>query len=341
DAEMKDRFFAPSQYHLNLMAKTQREFAWHGQEFEPWQNALRAQLKELMGRFPAEKVRLNVREIERKETLEFVRVKLVFTAEECADVPAHLLVPKGKEGPLPAMICVQGHNPGMHLSIGEARDEHDRQIMLGDRDYALQAVRNGFVALAIEQRCFGERAETEQQKRWDQSCLDAVFHSLMLGKTVVGERVWDVMRAIDLLQEQPEVDNDRIACMGNSGGGTVTFYAACLDRRIQLAVASCCFCAFSDCLMRIQHCGDNYIPGILRVAEMGELAGLIAPRKLIAVAGQHDEIFPIEGTRKALEAAREVFAAAGCEENVCLVVGPEDHRFYAEPTWPHILEMMP
>ena len=213
--------------------------------------------------------------------------------------------------------------------------------MKGDRDFALQAVRNGFVALALEQRCFGERAETIQEHRWEHSCLDAVFHSLMLGRTVVGERIWDVMRAIDLLQEQPEVDPERIACMGNSGGGTVTFYAACVEPRIKLAVPSCVFCTYADSIMRIQHCGDNYIPGILRVAEMGELAGLIAPRRLLIVAGETDDIFPIHGVKAAHETASEIFAAAGCADNVRLVAGPGGHRFYAGLAWPLIHEMMP
>jgi dienelactone hydrolase len=337
---MTQRFFVPSQYHLNLMEKTGREFAWEGQDFGPWQRGLRARLRQLIGRMPDSRVPPRVEELEREETADYVRMKVVFTAEECADVPGHLLVPKGAEGPLPAMVCIQGHNPGMHLSIGEARDERGRELILGDRDYALQAVRHGFVALAIEQRCFGERAETLQEQRWEHGCLDAVFHSLMLGRTVAGERVWDVMCAVDLLQEQPEVDAERIACMGNSGGGTVTFYAACLDERIKLAVPSCCFCTFADSLMRIQHCGDNYLPGVLQVAEMGELAGLVAPRKLIAVAGETDEIFPIEGTRRAFETARSIYAAAGCEENIRLVVGPEGHRFYADLAWPHVVEMM-
>lgn len=337
---MKQRFFSPSEYHLNLMRRTPREFAWEGQEFEPWQEALRARLLELIGGFPEERVPLNVEELEEEETEEFVRIKIVFTAEECADVPAHLLVPRGRRAPLPAMICLQGHSPGMHISVGEVRTEHDKELVEGDRDFALQAVRNGYVALAVEQRCFGEREETEQENRWDNRCLDAVFHSLMLGRTVIGERVWDVVRAVDLLQEQPEVDSERIACMGNSGGGTVTFYAACLEPRIKLAVPSCVFCTYADSIMRIQHCGDNYIPGVLRVAEMGELAGLIAPRRVVFVAGEEDGIFPIHGVHTAFETAKEIFTAAGCPENARLIVGPEGHRFYAEPAWPVINELM-
>ncbi len=337
---MKQRHFAPSQYHLSLMQRTRRRLAWEGQEFGPWQEALRVELLELIGGFPEERLPLDVEELEREETDDYVRIKIVFTAEECADAPAHLLVPRRARGPLPGMVCLQGHSSGMHISIGEARSEKDRESIAGDRDFAVQAARNGFVALALEQRCFGEREETEQEACWDNRCLDAVFHSLMLGRTVIGERVWDVMRAVDLLQEQPEVDPERIACLGNSGGGTIAFYAACLEPRIKVAVPSCVFCTFADSLMRIQHCGDNYIPGILRLAEMGELAGLIAPRRVLFVAGREDNIFPIDGVRRAFATAKEIFEAAGCPDNARLIVGPEGHRFYAEPAWPVINEMI-
>ncbi|MGD2175081.1 MAG: alpha/beta hydrolase family protein, partial [Candidatus Brocadiaceae bacterium] len=221
---MKRRYLSPSEYHLNLMRETPRELAWRGGDFATWQRRLRRRLEELIGGFPDSRAPLEVEEIEKEEADDYTRIRIIFAAEECADVPAHLLVPRGRKPPLPAMICLQGHSPGMHISIGKPRDEHDEESIAGDRDYAIQAVHNGFVALAMEQRCFGERTETQQKHRWEHTCLDAVFHSLILGRTVVGERVWDVMRAIDLLQEQPEVDASRIACMGNSGGGTVTFY---------------------------------------------------------------------------------------------------------------------
>ncbi|MFW6189267.1 MAG: alpha/beta hydrolase family protein [Planctomycetota bacterium] len=338
---MKDRFLSPSQYHRSLMQKTEREFAWTGQPFQPWQEGLRERLVELLGGFPDEKSPLDVEELEQEETDDYVRLKLIYTSEECADVPAHLLVPRGGEPPYPAMVCLQGHSPGMHISVGEAHDEHDEELIEGDRDFALQAVRAGFVALAVEQRCFGEREERELENGWDNRCIDAAMHALMLGKTVIGERVWDVVRGIDLLQEQPEVDNDRIACMGNSGGGTATFFAACVEPRIELAVPSCYFCTFADSIMSIQHCPDNYIPGMLQVAEMGELAGLVAPRRMLVVAGREDPIFPFHGVQKSFETAGDIFSAAGCPENLRLVVGEGGHRFYADLAWPVIHELMP
>lgn len=338
---MPKRHFAPSEYHLHLMEKTEREFAWDGQDFENWQAGLRRRFKELLGGFPAEQSPLHIEETEHVECEGFTRVRLVFRAEDHADVPAYLLVPEGRELPRPAMICLQGHAPGMHISVGVTHDEHERDLVAGDRDFALQAVREGFVALAVEQRCFGERAETNQEMRWDHPCLDAVFHALILGQTLIGERVRDVCRAVDLLEQRPEVDADHIACMGNSGGGKVSFYAACVEPRIELAVASCTFAQYADSSMRFRHCGDTYIPGILKVAEMGEIGGLIVPRNLIIVSGEHDAIFPVESARAGFRQAREIFAAAGCAENIRHVVGPEGHRFYADLAWPVIHELVP
>ncbi len=336
----RDFWYVPSTYHRHAMERVNQALAWRGQPVESWQQQLRARLVERLGTFPADKIALNVQELDQRETHDYTLAKIVFTSEPYADVPCYMLTPKYGSTPYPAMICLQGHNSGMHLSIGEARDDADRESIAGDRDFALQAVKHGFVALAVEQRCFGERQETRQKQRAPDTCHDAAMHALMLGKTLLAERVWDVMRAIDYLQSLPQVDPERICCMGNSGGGTCTFYAACVEFRIKLAVASCCFCTYADSIMSIYHCADNYIPGILNVADIGDIAGLIAPRKLLVVAGEKDDIFPIQGVRKAFEKAKAIFAAAGSAENCRLVIGPEGHRFYSSQAWPLILDML-
>ena len=73
--------------------------------------------------------------------------RIRFTAEPGEDVPGWLLKPKGAKAPLPVMICLQGHSPGMHISIGEARNEAERRSIAGGRDLALQAVAQGWAAL--------------------------------------------------------------------------------------------------------------------------------------------------------------------------------------------------
>lgn len=335
------RYYNPSEHHEIALRKLRPSHAYHGQTLVPWQAELRAAFNEKFGwdsKLP--RVPLNVEELEREETDTYTRRKLVFTSEPGSDVPCHLLIPKLVHTPAPAFICLQGHTSGMHISIGKPRSKEDEDEIKGDRDFALQAVANGYVALALEQRSFGERAETRQKRRSKQGCEDAAMHALLLGRPLASERAWDVSRAVDLLETLLEVRKDRIGCMGNSGGGTVTWYSACVEPRLWLAMPSCSFCTYADSIFKINHCTDNYIPGILKIAEMADLAGLIAPKRLVIVAGEQDTIFPIEGVRRGFKTVERIFEAAGVRDRLKLVVGPAGHRFYAKVGWAAVRELM-
>jgi len=249
---------------------------------------------------------------------------------------AYLVIPSEKKEKYPAMVCLQGHSPGAHISIGEARNRSERRIIKGDRDYAIQAARNGFVALAIEQRCFGEREEKLQRPAAEERCRAAFLHALMLGHTLIAERVADVIRGIDLLANLPFVDRNRIVCTGNSGGGTTTYYAACLDERIKVALVSCSFCTFEETKMKLPHCSCGYIPCVLKFFGMEDLAALIVPRYLIIVSGKNDEIIPIRGVRKGYRTVKRIYKAAGYPERTELILGNQGHRFYADLSWSEI-----
>lgn len=54
------------------------------------------------------------------------------------------------------------------------------------------------------------------------------MQAIMLGRTLLGERCYDISRLIDALSYFSEIDIDKIGIMGNSGGGTTSFYAACI-----------------------------------------------------------------------------------------------------------------
>ena len=57
--------------------------------------------------------------------------------------------------------------------------------------------------------------------------------------------IWNNMRAIDLLQTLPEVDGQRIGCIGHSLGGHNAMFTAAFDTRIQALVSSCGFTSFA------------------------------------------------------------------------------------------------
>lgn len=335
--------FAPEDCHkLGLERKAPASAYKSGEDFGLWQAQAKEKLTELLGDRPLP-VPLNVRvEWEQEKDL-YQEIRFLFTSEEGADVPCHLLIPKQGEGPFPVVICLQGHSTGMHISLANPKFPGDEASIAGDRDFAVQAVKQGYAALALEQRCFGERKDQRSEEKQGVTkrhrCHHGSLTALLLGRTMAGERVWDVSRAIDALAEFPQVDTQRIGCMGNSGGGTITFYAACMDERIKIAMPSCSFCTYTASIGSVDHCADNYIPRILKYFEMGDLAGLIAPSSLVVVAGKEDPIFPIDGVQEAFSAAKNLYQYAGVEAKIRLVVGDGGHRFYAKEAWPVFREL--
>jgi len=335
--------FAPETCHQHLLDGLVPALAYTPKrDYAEWRQAVELRLHELLGPMPAV-VPLNIR-MEEESEQEFYREKrFVFTSELGADVPCHLLLPQGRKEPMPLVLCLQGHTSGMHISMGRPKNENDeKMISSGDRDFALQAVREGHAALVMEQRCFGERrdARAGSVRHLENGCHHASMVALLLGRTMVGERVWDVRRAIDALAHFPEIDLQRIGCMGNSGGGTISWFAACVEPRIRIAMPSCYVCSLKHSIAQIDHCADNYVPGLLRWFDLGDLACLIAPRPLIVVAGETDPIFPIAGVYQAFATIQQIYTRAGAPDRCRLVVGEGGHRFYAAQSWPLFKEFL-
>jgi len=316
--------------------------SYRGGSIAPWRTQLRMKLRELLGVDSLQPTPLAPRALWTRSFDWGAVEKIAFSVEPGADVVGYWCTPRDVPPPWPTVICLQGHQPGMHLSIGvSAADEQSPLEVEGDRDFALRAVSEGFAALCIEQRAFGQRREAEQSVRSQfNGCLDGAMQALMLGRTLAGERVYDVMRAIDYLQQRDDVRHDRIGLMGNSGGGTITTYAAALDERIAFAMPSCAVATYRGSIMAIHHCPDNFIPGLLRYAESGDVAGLIAPRPLVVVAGEQDEIFPIDAVREAFGQIQAIYESAGATEWCQLIVGDGGHRFYADRAWPALKRLL-
>lgn len=311
-----------------------------GVGFQPWQAALREKLKELLG-MSAERQAKDLCWEGVEEVEEGTVRRFSFSPEPEGRVPGYLLVPHQGDGPFPLAVCLQGHSNGMYISLGRARTDGDRLDIKGGRDFARQALKMGYAALVIEQRCFGER--TYGDAALDATrCHHAAMNALMTGRTLLGERINDVMSALDLIVPAcTEIDPSRLFCMGNSGGGTVSYYAAALDPRLSLSVPSCSVCEYRASIMSIHHCSCNYLPQALNWFEMSDLAGLIAPRPLIVVAGRRDPIFPYEGVLESFSNIKAIYAAAGAPEMCHLVSGNEGHQFYPEQTWPLIRRFLP
>ena len=330
----------PWMHNKKIIEETAPAFRFDGtRKFSEWQSEAHAKLSSLLGLENIKKPADDKFTVEyTKECDDFTEIRFTIESEEGYSFPSVMLIPKNLKAPAPVMLCLQGHSTGMHISLARpiyAPDEED--ILSGDRDYAIRAVKEGCIAVAIEQRNFGECG---CQPNGNPDCHVSTMTALLLGRTTIGERVHDVSCVIDALLEHFDIiDKNKIMLMGNSGGGTATIYAAAIDRRISLAMPSCSVCAFKDSIAAMNHCVCNFVPNIAKYFDMGEIGGLIAPRGLVVVNGRTDRIFPDAGTREVFDEIEKIYASAGVQARCRLVTGEGGHRFYADIAWPHVHEL--
>lgn len=312
------RYLRPLEPFLSLYEE-ERIYEFKAQTIEDWKvwrEGLRKKLVELLGGFP-DRIPLEPEILERKEFKDYIREKVIFNSAPKVSVIGYLLIPKGCRLPAPGVIALHGHGYGKDDIVGIWEDGTERGIPDGyQKDFGLSLVKKGLVTFAIEQACFGERREPEDiaRDKYQSSCRRVSFWAMLLGKTVLGMRVWDVMRSIDYLETREEVDKSSIGVMGISGGGMTTLFSSALDERIKASVVSGYLNTFKDSILSIYHCECNYIPGILKYAEMYDIAGLIAPRPLLIESGTKDNIFPIKGTEFAISKVKRVYELLGVPE---------------------------
>lgn len=327
------------EYAKELMQKTIPANSYKGENFAAWQSESRKILKDLLGMDKFEKVEPDMQIEYTKEADGYTETRFTFQTETGYRIPCYFIMPNGAKKP-PVMISLQGHTRGMHISMGRAQYEkedisHDLE---GDRDFCVRAAKEGFASIALEQRNFGELNGLQG----GHGCYEATMNALIMGRTTLGERIWDLQRLIDLIETQfaDKVDTDCICCMGNSGGGTATAYLCALDDRIKLAMPSCSLCTYKDSIGAMNHCSCNYVPNIANVFEMGDLIAMAYPKFYVQVSGKEDPLFPFAGAKAVFENGKKAYADNNAAERCVLVEGNDGHRFYADDSWPIVHKLL-
>lgn len=332
-------------YLERLCDESQRKLACQArtpQEVTEWQSRARPALRRLLG-LDAMAALLGEHQVsadlEDAEDLgDYTRSRGWLATEPNVRIPFWLLEPKG-DGPLPLALTPHGHDRrGYDTSVGIAQDDSMRRKILDeDRDVAVQAVREGFLAIAPATRGIGcDGVPDIYARHSQQDCRSQAMHCLLAGRTATGERVWDMERFIDWAVARFDIDERCVLMMGNSGGGMVTMYAGACDTRIQIAVPSCSFGPYVRPDGKLTHCDCNIVPGILRLGEFHDVAGLIAPRYQLIVNGRHDPLHDPAHVDKSGAGVRRIYAAAGAPDHFDHQYGEAGHRFYKDLMWPFI-----
>jgi dienelactone hydrolase len=340
------RGFDPVAYARDLYAAAPRRLRFQARtraQAEEWQQALRARLTELIGGFPSERGPLRPLTLESRAFPGYRREKIVFDSRPGVSVLAYLLLPTQAQTPAPTVICVPGHGRGVDDIVGIDERGHERTDKAGyQHDFAIQVAEAGLAAVAIEPMAFGCRRDPVNARRGlsQKGCEPAAGGALLLGETMIGWRIWDVMRTLDYITTRPELNANRVGCMGISGGGTATLFSAALEPRIRAAMVSGYLNTFRDSIGSLAHCVDNYVPGILNWAEMHDVAGLIAPRPLFVESGEKDNIFPIASSIESFTHVRGIYDVFQAADRVEQEVFPDEHAFWGKRGIPFLARQL-
>jgi dienelactone hydrolase len=146
------------------------------------------------------------------------------------------------------------------------------------------------------------------------------------------------MRCVDYLQSRPEVDPDRLGIGGLSFGGTMTTYLAALEPRLKVACISGYVSTVKGDAITMRgkgnFCGAQYMPGLLTIGDIPEVAGLIAPKPLCVEMGEEDQCFVIDDAKAAYAQVERIYAAAGASDHLIGDVFPGGHEWSGRESFP-------
>ena len=236
-----------------------------------WLERRRARLAELLGPEPAP-VPLNLETLESEACDGYRRDKIVFDTEDTMSVPAYLLVPDERAG-----RAARSGRAGLSRSrAGQVAGRRAEHTDMPNADYGLQLVRRGYVVLAPDLRCFGERLDWNPEDHY--ACDTNLVHAAMAGWNPLAQNVWDLRRSLDVLEQHPLVDPGRLGMVGISYGGTVTLFTAAVDTRVAASVVSGYFSSWAEShKMPWNMCGSQILFGMLGRLEHEDLGALVAP----------------------------------------------------------------
>jgi hypothetical protein len=212
-----------------------------------WQEQVRGEMRALL-RLPERASAFAEQELLREVHEGYALRELELQSTPARRMKVLLTTPESGAGPFPAVVCIHGHG-------GDRRSPYDARTVY--RGFADTLARAGFVTIAV----------------------DVGQHQLHeAGGTLLGERLHDLLRCVDFLAAQPNVDARRIGCAGLSLGGEMAMWLGALDERVAATVSS----GFLTTMDQLEqgHCLCWKLDGLRERVDFADIYALTAPRAL-------------------------------------------------------------
>ncbi len=277
----------------------------------------RAELAEMLGLAPMPP-RTDLRAVvtKRFEHDTFTVENLHFQSRPGLYVTANLYVPKNLTKPAPAVLYVSGHGPVVTNGISYGNK-------VSYQHHGAWFARNGYVCLILDTVQLGEISGVHHG-----TYREGMWWWNSRGYTPAGVECWNSMRALDYLSTRSEVDTNRFGVTGRSGGGAYSWFVTAMDERIKAAAP---VAGITDLENHVVdgavegHCDCMFFVNTYRW-DYPQLAALAAPRPLLIVNTDDDNLFPLDGVVRLRDKVRRVYDLLGAGEKCGLVITPGGHK---------------
>ena len=286
-------------------------------EWEAGRDRLRGELKEMLGLQP-EPPRTDLQPVVTGtfEEAGCVVENLHFQPMPRLYLAANLYRPKSASGKLPAILYVCGHS-----------NVEENGVSLGNKTayhhHGLWFARHGYVCLIIDTVQWGELVGhhhgTYRLGRWWWASR---------GFTPAGVEAWNGIRALDYLSSRPEVDPERLGMTGRSGGGAYTWWVAAIDERVKVAAPTAGIASLRNHVMDgcIEgHCDCMFMHNLYQW-NFDRVAALVAPRPLLILNTDKDDIFPLDGVYQVYAGARRIYERLDAVDHIGLHIAEGPHK---------------
>jgi dienelactone hydrolase len=214
---------------------------------------------------------------------------------------------------LPAVLYVCGHS-------GMGRNGNKTAY----QSHGIWLARHGYVCLVLDSLQLGEIAAihhgTYREGRW-------WWHSR--GYTPAGVECLNGMRGIDYLAGRPDVDPERIAVTGISGGGAATYWITAADERAKVAVPVSGMADLESYVANRVingHCDCMFLYNTFQWP-WTRIAALIAPRPMLFTNSDKDAIFPMDANERVINRLERIYSLYGAGDSVDAFVSIGGHAY--------------
>ncbi|HSL42479.1 MAG TPA: acyl-CoA thioester hydrolase/BAAT C-terminal domain-containing protein [Anaerolineales bacterium] len=283
---------------------------------------------------------------------------------------AYVFKPANVSGPLPAIIALHDHSDIKYYGKEKIADGPEgslpvlrnfRQSLYGGRAYVNALAREGFVVLAHDVFLWGSRrfpfntmmqmvgkpttamleaspTHSSSSDEFESYNVAAHFHEHwaskycnILGTSMAGVVAFEDRVALNYLLSRPDVDADRVGCIGLSGGGNRAALLNATHDRLSAVVIVGLMSTY-DALLdhNMSHTWMLFPFGWARHGDWPDIAACRAPVPLLVQYDLQDHLFTETGMREAHARLQDHYASVGHPDAYSGQFYPGPHKFDLE-----------